>query len=235
MNRYILAFVFSFLAVITIAQSPLAINYQGIALNGDRKAINNQEITLRISIVESANSSTTLYAETHSVYTSAIGHFMISIGEGTPILGEFGNINWAGSTYWTQIEMDEDQSGTYRLIGSNEFLSVPIANYALSAQHGIPGVKGPSGPNGPKGPAGPAAGSGPACPAGSQGDPGDQGPQGPTGPQGPSGIAGFGLLPAQSTPPENPTHGDIYMDDGTNRSDGKFGLRQFDSSNWIDL
>ena len=235
MKKNILAFVFSCMAIVVIAQAPLAINYQGIALNEDRAVINNQEITLRISILETASSNTPLYTETHLVYTSAIGHFLITIGEGTAVLGDFGDLKWAGSTYWTRIEMDENQSGNYRLIGSNEFLSVPIANYAISALHGLPGVKGPNGPNGPKGPTGPAAAQGPACPSGIQGPPGDPGPPGPTGPQGPAGIGGFGVLPAQSTPPENPVHGAIYMDDGTNRSDGKFGLRQFDSSNWIDL
>ena len=76
---------------------------------------------------------------------------------------------------------------------------------------------------------------GPPCPPGLMGDPGPVGPPGIAGEPGAPGMDGFGILPAQSNLPENPENGDIYMDDGTNRTDGKTGLRQFDGTQWIDI
>lgn len=235
MNKFILNSLFIFLSFSIFAQSPFAISYQGIALNKEGLAINNQEITLRISIVDDASATTSFYVETHQVYTSGIGHFMIEIGAGTPIEGTFNNIPWGDSGYWTKIEMDTDQSGVYKLIGTNEFLAVPIANYALTANSGLVGEKGPDGPKGAKGPTGQPGPVGPTCPPGPPGDEGPQGPPGNPGSVGAQGIDGFGIMPAQSSPPENPKNGDVYVDDGTNRGDGKVGLRQYDETAWIDI
>jgi len=235
MTKFILNILFISLSFSIFAQSPLAISYQGVALNGAGEAINNQAITIRISIIEGATSNSPLYVETHQVYTSGIGHFMISIGEGTPVERVFANLEWDRVNYWTKIEMDIDQSGVYKLIGTNEFLAVPIANYALTAIHGLPGEQGFEGPQGPTGAMGASGPAGPACPPGEQGDPGDPGPYGRIGEQGDQGMDGFGIMPAQNSPPANPRNGDIYVDDGTNRADGKVGLRQFDESVWIDI
>ncbi len=218
-----------------MAQSPLAISYQGIALNSEGLAINNQEITLQISITDGINNNSALYIETHQIFTSDIGHFMVNIGEGTIIEGQFNALEWGRNGYWTKIEMDIDQSGIFRLIGINEFLAVPIANYALTASRGLVGEQGPEGPQGPTGAAGASGPAGPACPPGATGEQGDPGPPGISGEPGANGVDGFGIMPAQSSPPENPDNGDIYVDDGTNRADGKIGLRQFDTSVWIDI
>lgn len=218
-----------------MAQSPLAISYQGIALNSEGLAINNQEITIRISITEGINNNSNLYVETHQVYTTGIGHFMVNIGEGTVASGQFSVLEWGRNGYWTKIEMDTDQSGVFRLIGTNEFLAVPIANYAFTADRGLVGEQGFQGPEGPVGARGASGPAGPACPAGATGDPGDPGPPGLSGEPGANGMDGFGIMPAQSSPPENPDNGDVYVDDGTNRADGKVGLRQYDESVWIDI
>ncbi len=235
MLKILLNSLFVCLSFLAMAQSPLAISYQGVALNSEGLAINNQEITLRISIIDGLSNTTSLYVETHQVYTSGIGHFMVTIGEGMIKEGQFSALEWGRSGYWTKIEIDTNQSGIFRLIGTNEFLAVPVANYALSANQGLvgePGVEGPEGPTGPQGATGPV---GPACPPGETGDPGDAGPPGLSAGIGANGIDGFGIMPAQSSPPENPKNGDVYVDDGTNRADGKVGLRQYDESAWIDI
>lgn len=100
---------------------------------------------------------------------------------------------------------------------------------------GLVGERGPisniAGPQGPQGPQGLPGG-----PRGDQGPKGDRGPQGPTGqcsigPRGPSWIS---QVEVKSQPP--PTVFDnIYLDDGTNRSDGRPGFRFFDGTVWIDL
>jgi len=232
-KKYIQIFLFTCLTVWGVAQSPLAISYQGIAFNEEGLAINNAVIGLKISI--QTEEEVVTYSETHQVVTSNIGHFMITIGEGVPVEGAWDRIQWGTSGYWTKVELDADQSRNYRHIGTTEFLSVPIANYASKAFQGLAGAPGPQGPAGAPGPQGATGPSGGACPAGRQGDPGHPGPQGPAGDQGPPGQDGFGEMVARRTPPENPTTGDLYVDDGSNRTDGAVGLRHFDGAKWVDL
>lgn len=124
------------------------------------------------------------------------------------------------------------------------------------------GPKGPQGPQGPGGgPQGPAGQRGISCwdtngngiNDSSEDVNGDgvvngsdcQGPQGPTaasGPQGPQGPAGP-LGPIGTTAsytmtdlvPAAPTSGRMYLDDGTNRTDGKPGFRVWNGNVWLDL
>lgn len=100
---------------------------------------------------------------------------------------------------------------------------------------GPAGPTGPQGPDGPMGPPGPAGPHGPQCPPGYQGDVGPPGQAGPQGQQGPDGEDGFGFMFPMSNPPASPSNRDIYLDDGSNRVDGKYGLRYFDQNVWIDI
>ena len=124
------------------------------------------------------------------------------------------------------------------------------------------GPKGPDGPPGPGGgPQGPPGlpgvncwdtngngiadaaedtnGDGQVTAADCQGQDGVRGPQGPQGPQGAPGAPGQpGLQPAftmTSVEPINPVVNSIYLDNGSNRSNGTPGFRLWDGSNWIDL
>jgi len=256
-NKSLYTFLFSCLTVLVIAQSPPAISYQGIASKAEGKAINNQTIDLRISI--QTTDEMVAYQETHKVNTSNLGLFKITIGKGAVVAGSWDLIEWGASGYWTKIEVDEERRGNYRFLGMVEFLAVPIANFALRATQGYPGpvgppgpvgvpgpmgvsglqgqqgMVGPAGPQGPPGPAGAGGATQPQCPQGPARSDGEKGPQGPQGPQGEMGADGFGILPAQATPPIAPVQGEIYMDDGTNRANGTAGLRQFDGTQWIDI
>ncbi len=64
-----------------------------------------------------------------------------------------------------------------------------------------------------------------------------QGPLGPIGPQGaegPRGVPGLAFDLILSSPPEAILHS-VYLDDGTNREDGRVGFRYYNGQNWIDL
>ena len=114
---------------------------------------------------------------------------------------------------------------------------------------GGPGADGPLGdigPDGPRGPntnipgiAGPKGERGPAGgPQGDRGPTGNQGPRGPNGECGPAGPVGrswVSQLKLESSPPPPSFGENIYLDDGTNRADGKPGFRLFNGTDWIDL
>ncbi len=110
---------------------------------------------------------------------------------------------------------------------------------------GATGAMGPPGPMGDQGPSGGIQGAtGPEGPPGpDKGDKGPTGPAGPagassaTGPQGPKGEDGQnGLVRMEMT--SQPPTGDstFYLDDGTNRSDGRPGFRiKLSLGGWVDL
>lgn len=113
------------------------------------------------------------------------------------------------------------------------------------------GTEGPPGPPGPPGPDHPDGDSidpnGEPGPSGPRGDAGTKcydengvinedciGPQGPTGPSGPAGRPGRPVEELKSVAPVLQLHR-IYLDDGTNRADGKPGFRYCNGVTWIDL
>jgi len=112
---------------------------------------------------------------------------------------------------------------------------------------GIPGMPGPKGITGPPGdgggPAGPPGPTGPKGPdvglpgpQGPSGPPGDAGRTGEPGVQGPNGSRGLKNMELSSYAPD-PIDTRMYLDDGSNRVDGKPGLRFYDTNMnaWIDL
>ncbi|MEI9917987.1 MAG: hypothetical protein WDO14_04205 [Bacteroidota bacterium] len=125
------------------AQSPPGINYQGIARNTDGKPISQKDISIKINIVK-GNNGDVEYAEIHSVKTNAFGLFTLVIGEGQVQSGEFQFISWAIGNKWLRVEMDPDGGSAFKLMGSQQFMSVPYAFYSrysgsspLSAGQGI--------------------------------------------------------------------------------------------------
>lgn len=115
------------------AQVPDAINYQAIARDANGAALVNQNISIRISILEGSQFGPVEYTETQTVPTNQFGLFSLQIGRGTPVTGTFAGIGWTDADQWLQIEMDPNGGSTYFLMGTSELLSVPYALYAEKA------------------------------------------------------------------------------------------------------
>jgi len=194
-----------------LAQLPQAFSYQGIALDKEDQPVVNQALGFRMSILEDNASGNSVYSETHTATSSEIGLFNLQIGRGAVVEGLFGSINWGIKRHFVKVEMDIEGGEDYTLAGVVELLTVPYALYALESGSSVPGPAGPPGP------------------PGVNGLPGDSGPPGPPGPP------GFTNVEMTNTAPVSPLSGAIYLDDGTNREDGKPGFRYFDGSIWIDL
>ncbi len=193
------------------AQLPQAFSYQGIALDKEDKPLVNQQLGFKISILEDNAAGNTVYCETHTASSSEIGLFNLQIGRGTVVDGSFGAINWGIKRHFVKVEMDAAGGENYTLAGTVELLTVPYALYALESGNNVPGPAGPPGP------------------------PGVNGTSGAPGPPGPPGPPGFGIIDMLSEVPANAAKGFTYLDDGSNRENGKPGFRFFDGSSWIDL
>ena len=134
-----------------LAQSPLGGAYQGILLDQSRAPIADSSILLRISILNGGLKGDIAYSESHQVHTDQYGYYHLVIGRGESIFGDFSTIEWGSGSYWVIIELDIDNTGEYSVLSSNEFLSVPFANFVLRALRGVEGDPGPQGPQGPHG------------------------------------------------------------------------------------
>ncbi|MEM6802431.1 MAG: hypothetical protein AAF696_13565 [Bacteroidota bacterium] len=126
-----------FLALFAInqayAQSPEAFKYQAVLRDANYAPITGQNVSLRISILESTPDGTIVYQEVHNSQTSAIGLVVLNIGDGNVLSGMFADIQWGAYDHFLQIEVDPAGGTNYGIMGTSQLLSVPYALYADKA------------------------------------------------------------------------------------------------------
>lgn len=179
-NLFFLLLPFCF-SLLGYGQTPKTISYQGVARNATGQPIPNQSIKIKLSLLETATSSNSLYTETHTPTTTGQGLFALQIGAGTVLSGTYGNLDWGNGPKFVKTEIDPTGGDNFTLSSTNPLNAVPFALFAAS---GTPGPQGPQGPQGLKGDTGATGPQGPIGPAGPQGLKGDTGARGPIGPQG---------------------------------------------------
>lgn len=139
--KNIITFIFLIvLSIFTYAQ-PQSINYQGVARNSGGLPLLNQNVSLRLSILEGSSNGQAIYVESQNVFTNNSGLFNLGIGTGTIISGTFSAIQWGQGNKWLQVEMDSIGGNNYQLIGVTQFLSVPYALYANTSGNSSPRIK----------------------------------------------------------------------------------------------
>lgn len=131
-------FLFTLLAIIVTflsnyAQAPERFQYQAVARGAGGTVLTNQNVSLRISILEGALDGSPVFTETHTTTTNEFGLVTLQIGSGTAVVGQISSIDWSSNIYFLKVEMDEQGGESYEFMGSNQLLSVPYALYAESA------------------------------------------------------------------------------------------------------
>ena len=148
MNKSFLTFSFIFLFSLSLlAQSPQSFNYQTVIRDLNYEVLANQQLTLRLSIIEDEPSGVVAYQEKHNVTTSLIGLVNLSIGEGSVSSGNFESIDWANHTFFLEVAADFNNDNDFIVLGSSQLRSVPFALYALNSGNGV----GPQGEQGAQG------------------------------------------------------------------------------------
>jgi uncharacterized protein (TIGR02145 family) len=132
-RRLLVFFVISPIFLLNVfSQAPSGLNFQTIVRDDDGVLMVSQNVDFRIGIWRTDPvMGTNVYTETHTVTTSQFGVANLSIGEGTPVSGNFSTIDWSNGPYYVSIEMDAG-GGSYLAAGSSQLLSVPYALYANS-------------------------------------------------------------------------------------------------------
>src|SRR5688572_2226858 len=142
MKPLLLMLVFLCTVVLTKAQAPALLNYQGIARNPGGNVLPNKNIKLRLSIHDGTPAGAVVYSETRALTTNAFGLFNVAIGSAgaAAITGTISSINWGSGNKYLQVEIDPEGGSLFTNMGTSQLLSVP---YALFAGHSAPG--GPAG------------------------------------------------------------------------------------------
>lgn len=133
----LLSVVFSLLAFSSYSQSPPGINYQGVARNIEGKPLVLKDISIKINIVQNGDNGVVEYAETHAVKTNSFGLFTLVIGTGSPVTGDFRFVSWAVGSKWLRVEMDSEGGNSFKVMGAQQFMSVPYAYYAQYASNSL--------------------------------------------------------------------------------------------------
>lgn len=127
------------LSVNAYAQVPQGFNFQAIARGSDGLPLLNQELGVRISILEGSETGQARYVETHTLTTNGVGLIQLIIGQGTPVETSFGDVNWSGFDNYVKLEIDPAGGTEFEVLGTSQLLSVP---YALLAENVVNGGSG---------------------------------------------------------------------------------------------
>ncbi|MBR4535522.1 MAG: hypothetical protein IKO62_02560 [Bacteroidales bacterium] len=133
MRKVLLLLVMVFAVAMLWAQTPQKMTYQAVVRNANNSLVVNQNVRVRISILQGSESGSPVYVETHEPSTNANGLMTVEVGDGSVVSGVFTDINWANGPYYLKSEIDPTGGFNYNITGVQELLSVPYALYASQA------------------------------------------------------------------------------------------------------
>lgn len=133
MRKLLTIYIFLLTSLVSFSQAPEKMSYQAILRGVNGSLISNKTVTMRISVLKTSVTGTSVYSETHSVQTNINGLVSLEIGTGAVDNGALATINWSNDTYFIKTETDLDGGTNYTLVSTSQLLSVPYALYAKTA------------------------------------------------------------------------------------------------------
>jgi hypothetical protein len=133
MKKLAILSILFFVALGVFAQAPNYFNYQAVARNTSGALLSQQNVSFRISILQSSAAGTAVYVETHNTTTNDYGLANLKIGLGTVVSGSISAITWESNNYFLKVEMDPAGGSAFQLMGTTQLISVPYAMYANKA------------------------------------------------------------------------------------------------------
>ncbi|MGD1844895.1 MAG: hypothetical protein ACFB10_05825 [Salibacteraceae bacterium] len=125
----------SLLTCSIFAQSPQRMSYQAVIRDGNNLLVQNQNVSVRLSILQGSTSGSAVYVETQNPSTNGNGLISLEVGSGTLVSGNFSNIDWSNGPYFLRTETDPDGGSNYTIIGTSQLLSVPYAFHATTVEN----------------------------------------------------------------------------------------------------
>ncbi|MEI7597413.1 MAG: hypothetical protein WCK02_16815 [Bacteroidota bacterium] len=115
------------------AQAPSKMSYQAVIRDANNNLVANHGVGVRVNVLRGSATGTISYREIYNpnLLTNANGLVTVEIGTGIALIGSLDTINWANGPYFLSIETDPTGATNYTVIATSQFLSVP---YALNAK-----------------------------------------------------------------------------------------------------
>lgn len=129
--KKILLISFSFIFTLSIfAQAPQKMTYQAVVRDAGGNLISNDNVGIRVSILQGSASGAAVFSETHVPLTNANGLATFEIGGGSVITGTIAGIDWSTGPYFIKTEVDPTGGTSYTIVSTHQMLSVPYSLYA---------------------------------------------------------------------------------------------------------
>lgn len=112
------------------SQVPHKFNYQGIARDASGNPMGKQLLSLKISVLPTADATTAEYEETQTITTNEFGLYTLQIGAGESVVGNMNDVKWETGNKYIRVAIDPTGGTNYQIVGTNQLLSVPYALYA---------------------------------------------------------------------------------------------------------
>jgi hypothetical protein len=111
------------------------INYKALIKDNLGAVVANQTIDVRFTIIADTGPAN-VYIETHTgATTDANGIVILTIGSVIiPTLDVFADIAWSGDTHPLKVEIDIEQDASFVDLGTTQFMAVPYALHAKTAE-----------------------------------------------------------------------------------------------------
>ncbi len=130
--KRVISFLFVIFTTLTIYAQ--GFNYKAL-ISENGSVLMNHPVDIRFTLKHDGSQ---LYQETHSTTTDAHGIVKVEVGDGTPVFGDFSDIDWSTAGIELQVEIDTDGTG-YRDFGTETLLYVPYAKFAEEVANAFSG------------------------------------------------------------------------------------------------
>ena len=117
------------ITTLSFAQAPHKMSYQAVIRGTEDNLVTEQEIGMKISILQGSADGTVVYTEIQTPTTNKNGLVSIEIG------GEagFAIIDWSDGPYFIKTETDPEGGTDYSITGTNQLLTVPYALHSKTS------------------------------------------------------------------------------------------------------
>ncbi|MGE6398107.1 hypothetical protein [Chryseobacterium scophthalmum] len=136
MKKILLITAIFFGTLLSFAQVPEKMSYQAVIRNTSGQLLQNQNVAVKVSVLQGSSSGTVAYSERLMGTTNTNGLISLEIGTGTVLSGIFNTIDWSVGNYYLKTETDPNGGTNYTIAGTSQLLSVPYAMYAKASGSG---------------------------------------------------------------------------------------------------
>lgn len=117
-------------SLVSLAQTPDATSYQAVARDAVGDIMANATIDVTFIIHSGSAAGPVVYEEDHTgTGTNQFGLFNLEIGQGTPVTGTYGGIDWSADSHWLEVEVDGNS------VGAQQILAVPYTLLARNVEN----------------------------------------------------------------------------------------------------